>query len=84
MTMLLQTGVKPKVAAKFQKAARQRGLSPYAFLQQIVTDAALRTDAASSSASLELSRAGFTVPKLPGQTERGEIRAAIARRHVSR
>jgi len=82
--MLLQTRVKPKVAARFQKAARQRGLSPYAFLQEIVTDAASRADAVSSSASLELSREGFTVPELPGRTERGKIRAAIARRHVSR
>ena len=84
MTVLLQTRVEQKVAAKFQKAARQRGLSPYAFLQQIVTDAASRAEAASSSASLELSREGFTVPELPGKTERGQIRAAIARRHVSR
>jgi hypothetical protein len=84
MTMLLQTRVEPKVAAKFQKAARQRGLSPYAFLQQIVTDAASQSEAVSSSASLELSRAGFTVPEFPGKTERGKIRAAIARRHVSR
>ena len=84
MTVLLQTRVKPKVAARFQKAARRRSLSPYAFLQQIVTDAALRTEAVSSSASLELSRAGFTVPELPGKTEREQIRAAIARRHVSR
>ena len=84
MTMLLQTRVKPKVAANFQKAARQRGLSPYAFLQAIVTDAATRAEAVSSSASLELSRAGFTVPELPGKTERGKIRAAIACRHVSR
>ena len=82
--MLLQTRVKPKVAAKFQKVARQRGLSPYAFLQQVVTDAALLTDDALSSASLELSRAGFTVPELPGKTGREKIRAAIARRHVSR
>jgi len=84
MTMLLQTRVKPKVAAKFQKVARQRGLSPYAFLQQIVNDAALLTDADSSSASLELSHEGFTLPELPGKIEREKIRAAIARRHVSR
>ena len=83
MTMLLQTRVKPKVAARFQKAARQRGLSPYAFLQQIVTDAASWRKPL-SPASLELSRAGFTVPELPGKTEREQIRAAIARRHVSR
>ena len=84
MTMLLQTRVKPKVAARFQKAARRRGLSPYAFLQQIVTDAASRAENAPSSASLALSREGFTLPELPGKTERGKIRAAIARRHVSR
>jgi hypothetical protein len=82
--MLLQTRVQPKVAARFQKAARRRGLSPYAFLQEIVTDAASRAEAVSSSASLELSREGFTAPELPGKTERGKIRAAIARRHVSR
>lgn len=84
MTMLLQTRVKPKVAARFQKAARQRGLSPYAFLQQIVMEAAASADAGASSGSLELSRAGFTVPELPGKTERERIRAAITRRHVSR
>jgi hypothetical protein len=84
MTTLLQTRVKPRVAAKFQKAARQRGLSPYAFLQQIVTDAAGLADASSPPASLELSREGFTLPSLPGKTEREQIRAAIVRRHVSR
>jgi hypothetical protein len=84
MTMLLQTRVKPKVAAGFQKAARRRGLSSYAFLQQIVADAASLADAGSSSASLELSRAGFTLPEFPGKTARGKIRAAIASRHVSR
>ena len=84
MTMLLQTRVKPKVAAGFQKAARRRGLSPYAFLQQMVTDAASLADADSPPASLKLSRAGFTLPELPGKTEREKIRAAVARRHVSR
>lgn len=84
MTVLLQTRVKQKVAAKFRKVAQQRGLSPYAFLQQIVTDAAALADTKSSSASLELSRAGFTLPELPGKTEREKIRAAISRRHVSR
>jgi hypothetical protein len=84
MTVLLQTRVKPKVAARFQKTARQHGLSPYAFLQKIVSDAAASSEAASAIASLELSRAGFTVPELAGQTEREKIRAAIARRHVSR
>lgn len=84
MTMLLQTRVKRGVAAKFQKVARQRGLSPYAFLQQIVTDAASQADAIPSCASLDLSREGFVLPELPGKTERENIRAAIARRHVSR
>ena len=84
MTVLLQTRVAHKVAARFQKAARKRGLSSYAFLQEIVTDAASRAEVVSSSASLELSRSGFTLPESPGKTERGKIRAAIARRHVSR
>jgi hypothetical protein len=84
MTVLLQTRVTPKVGAKFQKAARQRGLSPYAFLQQIVTDAASSANAISSCASLELSGTGFTLPESTGQTEREKIRAAIVRRHVSR
>ena len=84
MTRLLQTRVKPKVAARFQKAARRRGLSPYAFLQQIVTDAAALADASASPASLELSRKGFVLPELPGKTERERIRAAVVRRHVSR
>lgn len=82
--MLLQTRVDQKVAAKFQKAAKRRGLSPYAFLQKIVTDAATLKDSASLPASVELSRAGFTLPELPGKTEREQIRAAITRRHVSR
>ena len=82
--MLLQTRVESKVAVKFQKVARQRGLSPYAFLQQIVMDAASLADTHSSSASLALSRAGFTLPDLAGKTEREKIRAAVTRRHVSR
>ena len=84
MTMLLQTRVGRKVAARFQKVARRRGLSPYAFLQQIVTDAASQAEAGSSSASLELSHAGFTLPELPGKTGRTKVRAAIAHRQISR
>jgi hypothetical protein len=84
MTVLLQTRVKQKVATRFQKAARQRGLSPYSFLQQMVTEAATQADASSASASLTLSHEGFTLPDHPGKTERQKIRAAIARRHVSR
>jgi hypothetical protein len=82
--MLLQTRVKSKVAHGFQKAARRRGLSSYAFLQQLITDAAERADAGSASASLALSHEGFTLTERPGKTERERIRAAIARRHVSR
>jgi hypothetical protein len=84
MTTLVQTRVNRKVAVGFQKAARRRGLSPYALLQQMVTDAASSADADSSPASLELSRIGFTLPELPGKTEREQIHAAILRRHVSR
>ena len=83
MTTLLQTRVRPKIAARFQKAARQRGPSPYAFLQQIVTDAASQADTEPTCASLALSREGFTLPDRPGKTEREKIRAAILRRHVS-
>jgi hypothetical protein len=84
MTVLLQTRVKSSVAAKFQKAARRRGLSPYAFLQRIVTDTASQADASPSCASLDLSREGFVLPELLAKNERNKIRAAIARRHVSR
>ena len=84
MTMLLQTRVDQKVAAKFEKAARKRGLSPYAFLQKIVTEAASVKDSASLPASLQLSEDGFILPELQGKTEREKIRAAVTRRHVSR
>jgi hypothetical protein len=40
MTTLLQTRVEQKVAVNFKRAARQRGKSPYAYLQQIVAEAA--------------------------------------------
>lgn len=84
MTMLLQTRVDQKVAANFEKAAKRRGLSSYAFLQKLVTDAAALKDSASLPASVELSREGFTLPDLPGKTEREKIQAAMIRRHVSR
>ena len=84
MTMLLQTRVDQKVAAKFEKAAKRRGLSSYAFLQKLVADAAALKDSASLPASVELSREGFTLPDLPGKTEREKIQAAMIRRHVSR
>ncbi|MGI8965033.1 MAG: hypothetical protein ACR2H1_02975 [Limisphaerales bacterium] len=75
MTTLLQTRVDQKVAAKFQKAAKQRGLSPYAFLQKIVTDAASLKDSGSLPASVELSRDGFTLPELPMRTYSDEDKA---------
>ena len=62
----------------------QRPFFDYAFLQQIVTDAASQAEAGSSSASLELSHAGFTLPELPGKTGRTKVRAAIAHRQISR
>ena len=37
---LLQTRVEDRVAAKFRKVAGQRGVKPYAYLQQLITDAA--------------------------------------------
>jgi hypothetical protein len=37
---LLQTRVEDKVAALFKKAASQRGMKPYKFLQRLVVDAA--------------------------------------------
>ncbi len=37
---LLQTRVEDGVAAKFRKVASQRGLKPYTYLQQLITDAA--------------------------------------------
>ena len=84
MTMLLQTRVDQKVAAKFQRAARRRGLSPYAFLQKIVTEAASLKDSVSTPASVALSEEGFVLPDLPQETEREKIREAVTRRHVSR
>jgi uncharacterized protein (DUF1778 family) len=69
-------------SALFKSAARRRGISVAEFLRQ-----AGRREAgqmAAAPASLELSREGFTLPELPGATEREKIRAAIAKRHVSR
>jgi hypothetical protein len=37
---LLQTRVDDKVAVRFKKTARQRGITPYEYLQQIIADAA--------------------------------------------
>jgi hypothetical protein len=40
MTTLLQTRVEHRVAVNFKRAAKQRGKTPYAYLQQIVAQAA--------------------------------------------
>ena len=40
MTTLLQTRVEHRVAVNFKRAARQRGKTPYAYLQQVVAQAA--------------------------------------------
>ena len=37
---LLQTRVEDKVAVRFKKIARRRGVTPYEYLQQIIADAA--------------------------------------------
>lgn len=37
---LLQTRVEDKIAVRFRQVARARGLKPYAYLQQLVADAA--------------------------------------------
>jgi len=66
----------------FKLAARRRGISLAEFLRQAGRNEARQLEAV--PASLELSRHGFTLPDLPGKTEREKIRAAIAKRHVSR
>jgi hypothetical protein len=40
MTTLLQTRVEHRVAVDFKRAAKQRGKTPYAYLQQLVAQAA--------------------------------------------
>lgn len=40
MTKLLQTRVEDRVAQDFKRAARSRGKTPYAYLQQVVEQAA--------------------------------------------
>jgi uncharacterized protein (DUF1778 family) len=69
-------------SALFKSAAKRKGVSLAEFLRQAGRNAAQQFEAA--PASLELSRSGFTLPELPGKTEREKIRAAIAKRHVSR
>ena len=66
----------------FKSVARRRGISLAEFLRQAARNEARQQD--SEPASLELSRSGFTLPDRSGKTEREKIRAAIAKRHVSR
>jgi hypothetical protein len=40
MTTLLQTRVEHRVAENFKRVAKLRGKTPYAYLQQVVTEAA--------------------------------------------
>jgi uncharacterized protein (DUF1778 family) len=81
-TMIYPMRLKRDEGALFKNAARRRGLTLAEFLRQAARREARQTE--SEPASLELSRSGFTLPDLPGRTEREKIRAAIARRHVSR
>lgn len=69
-------------SALFRRAARRRGISLAEFLRQAARKEARQLE--TEPASLELSRAGFRLPDLPGRTEREKIRLAIAKRHVSR
>lgn len=69
-------------SALFRRAAKRRGLSLAEFLRQAARNEARQVEA--EPTSLQLSRSGFTLPDLPGATEREKIRAAISKRHVSR
>lgn len=74
--------LKQEESTLFRRAARRRGVSLAEFLRQAARNEARQLEA--EPASLELSRSGFTLPDLPGATERDKIRAAILKRHVSR
>ena len=74
--------LKRSESAFFKSVARRRGVSLAEFLRQAARNEAQQLE--SEPASLELSRSGFTLPDLPGRTERGRIRAAIVKRHVPR
>jgi hypothetical protein len=81
-TMIYPMRLKREESALFRRAAKRRGVSLAEFLRQAGRNEAQQIEA--EPASLELSRGGFTLPDLPGATEREKIRAAIAKRHVSR
>lgn len=74
--------LKQEESALFRRAAKRRGVSLAEFLRQAARNEARQIEA--EPASLELSRSGFTLPDLPGKTEREKIRSAILKRHVSR
>jgi len=81
-TMIYPMRLKREENALFRRAAKRRGVSLAEFLRRAARNEAQQIEA--EPASLELSRAGFTLPDLAGATERKKIRAAIAKRHVSR
>jgi hypothetical protein len=68
--------------ALFKSAARRKGLSLAEFFRKAAHREA--QEMAAEPASLALSRDGFTLPDLPGKTERDQIRAAIRHRHAAR
>ncbi len=74
--------LKREESTLFKNAARRRGISLAEFLRQAARNEVRQVE--SLPASLELSRKGFTLPDLAGAAERGKIRAAIVKRHVSR
>lgn len=74
--------LKREETARFKSAAQRQGLSLAEFFRKAARREARELEA--EPASLALSRRGFTLPELPGKTEREKIHAAIRRRHVSR
>jgi hypothetical protein len=81
-TMIYPMRLERTEGARLKSAAKRRGVSLAEFLREAGRHAAQRFE--DEPASLKLSRSGFTLPELPGKTEREKIRAAIAKRHVSR
>lgn len=80
-TIIYPMRLKREENALFKSAAKRKGVSVAEFLRDAGRAAARNLGA--EPASLALSREGFTLPDRPG-TEREQIRAAIAKRHVSR
>jgi hypothetical protein len=80
--MIYPMRLKREENALFKSAARRKGVSLAEFFRQAGRREA--REAGIEPASLSLSRDGFTLPELPGKTEREKIRDAVRRRHVSR